>query len=291
MYKRILVPLDGSALSEQALPYATYLAGLFNASIELLFAVKVTSREIPEAVRFEIRQDGERYLKGIAGSLPAGLKPSCKVQPGRPAEAIVEEAEVVPETLVAMATHGYSGLQRWVLGGVAQKVTQCVSTPVLLVPARAEPAASDAIRIERFLVPLDGSATGEYILPHIVPLCKALDMELILLRVYVPNLPGSNIRMHAVARIVREAAEAYLQETVRRLQGEGMEKVSARVLRGVPAEQINDFARDTPHSLTAMCTHRRSVLGGRCVLGSVTSAVIHSSETPVLILRGPPGGD
>lgn len=287
MYSKILVPLDGSVLSEQVLPYAQHLARLFSAPMELVFATKVTSQKIPENLSRSIREDGESYLQRIADALPGDRKTEITVMSGRPAEVIIERAEAKAGTLIAMATHGYSGLQRWVVGGVAQKVVQCVATPVVLVPVRAEHAADGTVRFDTVVVPLDGSALGEYILPHVVPLCRELGMELILVRAYVPNFPGSSIRMHEVSEIVRESAENYVREKVRQLQEEGLEKVTYKVLRGVPAEQITDLAGATPNSLIAMCTHRRRALGGRCVLGSVTSAVVHSSREPVLIIRGP----
>ncbi len=287
MYSKILVPLDGSVLSEQVLPYARYLARLFTAPIELIFATKVTSQEIPDKISLSIRQDGESYLQRIADSLTKDQRPEITVVSGRPAEVIIAQAEAKAGTLVAMATHGYSGLQRWVVGGVAQKVVQCVATPVVLVPARAEHAADRTIEFDKVIVPLDGSDLGEYILPHVTQLCQELGMELILVRAYVPNFPGSSIRMHEVSEIVRESADNYVQDKVRQLKEEGLQKVTCKVLRGVPAEQITDLARATPNSLIAMCTHRRRSLGGRCVLGSVTSAVVHSSQEPVLIIRGP----
>jgi nucleotide-binding universal stress UspA family protein len=111
-------------------------------------------------------------------------------------------------------------------------------------------------------------------------------MELIVIRAYNPRFPGASIRMHEISQIVHDAAENYVVKMAGQLQNEGVKKVSCKVLRGIPAEQITDFALATPRSLTAMCTHGKHGVG-RWVLGSVTDAVIHSSAEPVLVIRSP----
>jgi nucleotide-binding universal stress UspA family protein len=112
----------------------------------------------------------------------------------------------------------------------------------------------------------------------------ALDMEVILVRAYNPSFPGSTVRMQEVSKIVHDAAEHYLERITEQLRDQGLSKISYEVLRGIPAEQITQFALDTPNSITAMCTHGRHGVG-RWLLGSVTDAVIHSSEEPVLVIR------
>lgn len=110
-------------------------------------------------------------------------------------------------------------------------------------------------------------------------------MELILVRSYNPSFPGTSVRMHDVSQIVHDAAENYVKEKARELQGAGLRNISYEVLRGVPAEQITDLALATPNSLTAMCTHGRHGVS-RWLLGSVTNAVLHCAEEPVLVVRG-----
>lgn len=284
MYSKILVPLDGSSLSEQVLPHAQKLSQCFDAPVDFVCAVEI--EEVPEAIVADAQQDCGKYLQRIADSSALELKPGCVVKPGIPAEVILDQAEAEEGTLIVMATHGYSGLQRWILGSVAHKVVQAATTPVLLIPAGAKSPEGGMVEFERIIVPLDGSPAAEHILPYATALCKAFDSEIILLRAYIARFPGSTIRMHEVTQIVRDSAENYLQEKVRQLQSNGVEKVSYEVLHGIPAEQITDFALRTPNSLTAMCTHGRHGVG-RWLLGSVTDAVIHSSEEPVLVIRTP----
>ncbi len=286
MYRRILVPLDASVLAEQVLPHALLLADRFKAATDFVCAVEV--EDIPENVIAEAKKDRVEYLQRISATLPQGVEPRCIVEQGSPAEVILEQAESGNGdlTLIVMATHGYSGLQRWILGSVAHKVVQAAKTPVLLIPAGAKSPEGGPVEFDRVIVPLDGSEVAEHILPYAVALCKTLDLEMILLRAYNPRFPGSTIRMHEVSGIVHDAAESYLKKKIAELASSGLKKLSYEVLRGIPAEQITDFALETPNSITAMSTHGRHGVG-RWVLGSVTDAVIHSSEEPVFVVRAP----
>jgi len=288
MFNRILVPLDGSALSERVLPIARQLAGSFGSSIDLVYVIPTPADEIPEEITAQAARDGDDYLKEMAESLSADVderKIGYSVQVGHPATKIIEQSEIQKDTLVLMSTHGYTGLQRLLLGSVAGKVVQAAATPVLLIPAEAKSPDGNLVEFRRVIVPLDGSKVAECVLPYVVSLCKTLDMELIVLRSYHPNFPGSSIRMHDVSQIVHDSAENYVKEKVKQLKTEGLKKVSYKVMRGLAAQQINDFALETPNSLIAMCTHGRHGIG-RWMLGSVTNNVIQSSEEPVLVIRG-----
>lgn len=242
------------------MPYAQCLAQAFHAAVDLVYAVEV--EDIPEHLVTELEQDGSTYLKRIAGTFPKGLKPRCIVEQGPAAEVIIRQADTQEGTLVAMMTHGHSGLQRWFLGSVANKVVHAAASPILLIPVGARSPEGGSVVLERIVVPLDGSPLAEHILPHVVSLCKALDMELILVRVYNPIFPGSSIRMHEISKIVHDAAENYVKDRAQRLKDQGLNEVSYKVLRGIPAQQIVDFSLATPNSLTAMCTHGRHGVGG-----------------------------
>lgn len=284
MYPRILVPLDGSQLSEYALRYAQLLGTVCGVGIDLIYVIE--TEDIPEDLVGEAEQGANAYLQKISDSFPETIKPRCILTAGHAAEVIIHEAEQPAGTLIVMTTHGESGLQRWLLGGVAHKVVQGAASPVLLIPPGARGPEGGPVEFERIIVPLDGSPLAEHSLPHASYLCRALDMELILVRVYNPNFPGSSVRMHEISQIVHDAAEAYIRDKAMQLRNEGLEKVSYQVLRGIPAQQITDFALATPNSLTVICTHGRHGIG-RWVLGRVTDAVIHSSEEPVLVVRAP----
>jgi nucleotide-binding universal stress UspA family protein len=282
MYANLLVPLDGTPLSEKILPDAQLLARSFGATLELLHVIETT--DVPESGARDIERDARLYLERIAASLTDTPVTQCHILPGNPAEVIVDTAAADRQTLIAMATHGYSLLQRLLVGSVATKVVQVATNPVLLVPVRGETTATEPPGFENIIAPLDGSPLAEKVLPEVSALSRRLETNVILLRAYDPQFPGTTIRMHEVAEIVHDAAQVYLEDKVRQLRDDGLENVSCEVLRGRPAAEIAEYARATPRSLIVIGSHGHSGIG-RWLVGSVTHAVMHLSDRPVLIIR------
>jgi len=134
MFKKILVPLDGSKLAELALPYAAQLAATLGSEITLLTVIGSsdehdTNRVYLEGVAKEINQDAKKHLKKDEGA----VKVETAIVVGDPAEKIVDYAATGKISLIIMGSHGRSGIGRWALGSVAEKVIRAGSTPVLLV--------------------------------------------------------------------------------------------------------------------------------------------------------------
>jgi nucleotide-binding universal stress UspA family protein len=299
MYKKILVPLDGSSIAEVVLPYARAFATALRIPVHLLQVMDPETR-IPSVAAQQDRSHniltGERehnvdYLKEISASFPDPAAVSCSVRIGKPAEVITEVAALHLDTLIAMATHGRSGVRRWLLGSVAEKVLHGADNDVLLIRA-IEPIERKgaAAHLERLVVPLDGSKLAEQaVVPCAVKLAKKMNLELILLRVYL--MPGVAYPTGSYApdwklldRETRERASEYLQEKIRQLLNEGFDRVSSMVLEGSAAEKIIEVARENPGSLIAMSTHGASGVG-RWVLGSITERVIRHSDSAVLVIR------
>lgn len=138
MYKRILLPLDGSAMAEQALPYAIAQAERFQAELILL-------KVIPPLVESRSPQTEERARKLVCKELtPAATRAQehgipteivC-TESGRPYLSIIKYADTNQVDLIVMCTHGYSGISRWLLGSVADRVVKGANVPVLLVRAQ-----------------------------------------------------------------------------------------------------------------------------------------------------------
>ena len=287
MYSKIIVPLDGSKLAEQILPFARLLAGACEIPVELLRVHEPGSK----TAYWPPLPNGD-YLKHISARyLPASLSIDLTEEMGEPAELIVERAKRNPACLIAIATHGLSGIRRWLLGSVASKVVHGATNALLVIrPAEGlDPGAE--IELKTVFVPLDGSGLAEKILPHVLPLAKKLAMEMQLLRAYsVPPeyyLVGEGLYMQPIAEqkeVIRKEAAVYLDGKVETLQAEGFPRVIATAIDGDPAEVIIDLAQKTPHSLIAMSTHGRSGIG-RWMLGSVAERVIQHSKNPVLLLR------
>lgn len=157
MYKRVLVPLDGSPVAEAVLPFVIEIAGPLDLEVVLLRVVPPMSAEVVEGAwaatqDLETRRiDAEEYLAPLAVELRArGLRVQARVQPGHPVEEIIAAARQTGADLVAMSTHGRSGLGRLVFGSVAEAVVRHAELPVLLMRVtQAEVARQEARRAER----------------------------------------------------------------------------------------------------------------------------------------------
>ncbi len=299
MFTKMLIPLDGSKTAEKVLPYARAIGGVLKIPVELLavvdigdMAMHVTSskaRYLDTMVEDAERSNAE-YLKGIAAKA-SGVKIKFTVEKGRPEDVIVEKAAADKNTLIAMATHGRSGLNRWLLGSVAEKVLRASENPLLLVRGGDEIEAEGKVALTSVIVPLDGSELAERALPSVVALAKAMNLEVILFRAYgIPYSVYSGADGYAAVDFdelmagVRDEAVEYLEKKAEEVRKQGVEKVSHVTKEGMSADEIIAFGRATADNLIAMCSHGRSGVK-RWVLGSVTETVVRHSGEPVLIVR------
>ena len=145
MYKRILVPLDGSKLAEQALPHATVHAEQFGAEIVLLKILgplpepSMAGRAVVLRAETASAQLAQAYLEGLAvGLQEQGILTQTATAEGKPYVEIIRLAEENEIDLIIMSTRGHSGLSRWLLGSVADRVARGATVPLLLVQARGE---------------------------------------------------------------------------------------------------------------------------------------------------------
>lgn len=289
MYERILVPLDGSDLAEQVLPYVRLVAGALGSRVELVRVLGPLPAEMDEPARRRYRERAEDHLSGVRTALEAaGLTATASILEGPPADAIVTEAEKESGTLIAMSTHGRSGLSRWMVGSVTDKVLHASRNPLLVVRAKEGNPPPEA-RLRTMIVPLDGSSLATEILSYLVPLIKALGLGVVLARALRPPTgptQGDPLEMTSFDGGDRPDALAaeYLQEVVGWFAGQQVEVAETRVLREYPASAIVGLAKETPDSLVAMSTHGRSGVS-RSVLGSVTDRVVQQSGDPVLVIR------
>jgi nucleotide-binding universal stress UspA family protein len=289
MIPRIVVPLDGSGLAEQVLPYVKIISKPAETPVVLVQAV-------PDSEKAPGRE-ARAYLEGVAESLRQdGLQVSCKVAEGAPASAIVREAREEPGTLIAMSSQARAGITRWVAGSVTDQVLQSTTAPLLIIRSQetGEREAGDRdaqVRLTDLVVPLDGSDLAEEVLPLAVDLARGLGLKITALRVtpspeeyhHSPEYPPLS-SFDDLAREVDEEALAYLQQVVQRLLGQGVPVVEERLVHGAPAGAIIEYVRELPHSLTAMTTRGRSGIG-RMMLGSVADRVVRDSGSPVLLVR------
>jgi nucleotide-binding universal stress UspA family protein len=300
MYKKILVPLDGSKTAEHALPLARSFARALQLPVELLAVVDIAevarnvTADQSSMLRTLVDDTNRRligYLEGVAKNFPAGAV-HHSVRTGSAAEVIVESAAADNETLIAMATHGRSGLDRWLLGSVAEKVLRAAANPLLLVRAVEQAPLWEMATLKRVIVPLDGSELSERILPFVESLAKRLGLEVVLLGVYGgPVSSGAagdglynTAQIEAFVAGVRAETVEYLAAKAEEMKRRGFAKISTLAKEGLSADEIIAVARETPDTLIAMCTHGRSGVK-RWMLGSVTETVVRHSGAPVLVVR------
>jgi nucleotide-binding universal stress UspA family protein len=300
MFTRLLIPLDGSKTAEKVLPYARLLAGTLKLPVELLEVIniiEIAKHLTPEKAHFlntvvENRvRSSEQYLKGVANTFP-GANVKCTVEQGTAAEVIIEKAAADKGTLINMATHGRSGINRWLLGSVAEKVLRGATNPLLLIRATEEAKTEGEANLRSVIVPLDGSELAEQVLPTVAELAKELKLEVILFRAYTIPLGALAVDPEGyyvatdeelIARM-RDEAVAYLDKKTEEMKKLGVDKVSHVAEYGLAADEIIFFARKTPDNLIAMCTHGHTGVK-RWVLGSVTETVVRHSGDPVLVIR------
>jgi len=292
----MLIPLDGSKLAEQVLPYARYLAKALTLPVELFQAVDAEALEMltnPAQGRYvdtilnEKRANSAEYLETVGRSFEQ-IRVSSVVEIGKPEDLILEKAAADSQTLIIMATHGRSGVQRWMLGSVADKVLHGVANDLFLVRATEQGKTDGAAPLTKVIVPLDGSPLAEKVLPHVIELGTKMPLEVILMRAYAlpPAISPNEYAGYGQELFDQLEADAkdYLARKTKELAERGLAEISSVVDLGYGAEEITVLARKTPDNFIAMCTHGRSGVK-RWVLGSVTDRVVRHSGDPVLIIR------
>ena len=296
MYKNIIVPLDGSDLAEKALPYAEELAGSLGSEVTLIHVSETEEdkddhmhQAYMEALAETTSQGAERYQRKTSKKK---IRVSSAHLVGHTAEQIIDYADREKNGLIVMATHGRSGVRRWLLGNVADKVARAAEQPVMLIRAKGTRPVSHGERmLKNVLVPLDGSKGSEAVIPYIRELASKLKMEVVLLHVVAPvyfdyRIPGDIINQPYDADQMLEMVkkvEGYLATVGAELKDKGI-RIKSRVEVGAPAEEIIRIAEEMQAGVVAMSTSGHSGVD-RWTLGSTTYKVLHTGDIPVLLVR------
>jgi nucleotide-binding universal stress UspA family protein len=291
MIKTILVPLDRSDLAEQALPLATTLASRTEARIAL--AAVVVPGEFWSGDRDPIiwQQADEaaalRYLEKIEeGLLEKGVVARSRVASGPAAATLSRLADEEDADLIVMSTHGRAGFSRWVMGSVADKLLHITTRPLLLVHAAEDATVTRPPRLDRILVPLDGSAHSESVLPFVEDLAGQLHASLVLQQAVLPVTLFAGEYIPPTESLQEPAASAheYLGRIAARERSLGI-KAEVEVDVGGTADAILRAAERSHADMIALSTHGWSG-PMRWVLGSVADAVVRHSPLPVLVIPG-----
>ena len=310
MYTRILIPLDGSARAERALPIAATIARASGASVLLLRVVDLSHDfgvygMVPspaiESVAHNLRVAAEAYVAECAHTeLLRGLKVETSVEVGDAPYSILIHSEAWRADLVVLCSHGRTGLSRWALGSVAEHVSRHSRVPVLLLRESGPTLAGrhpDPEHLLRLLVALDGSKHAEaslepardLITALAAPQAGALHLAMVLspFAADPANMPDA---------LVLEGAKSYLERIANHLRDThsglsvtwsvAVELDIANALirvaeNGEDAEGVGVFGGC---DLIAMATHGAGGIA-RWVMGSVTDRVLHATTLPILVVR------
>ncbi len=269
--RTVIVPLDGSILSESALRPAIAVARRTGGGVVLVRVAEPA--DTPTALT---------YLRERSAPFADVCPIETVVVPGRPGQSILAVAEERTDAVVCMATHGHGGLSRLVLGAVAEEVVTSAGRPVLLVGPQCRTVLLPGERA-RLVVCSDGSPAAASVVPAASQLALALDLATWVVEVVGPE-EAVALDDGVVPDAVTDAATARLEGLCDRFARAGV-AAQVQVLHGAePAGTIADYCRWLPASFLAVATHGRTGLR-RVVMGSVAAQLVRSAPCPVLMVR------
>jgi nucleotide-binding universal stress UspA family protein len=299
MFKNILVPLDGSKLSEASLAPASYLAEKLKSSVTLLHVIEQGApSEVHKERHLTKPDEADAYLKEAAQrAFPPGLNVKTHVHTAPVSDvagSIVEHAskEIQPD-LIVTCTHGRSGVHDLLFGSIAQQVVAQGTTPLLLIkPGGAR------FKLERILVPLDPDSMHDNTLSTSDTFARIFNAKLHLLSV-IPTfstLAGEQaatgnilpVTAQAILDLKAENAQKDLDTHVVEFHKAGL-KASDEVARGDPATVIVRTADQSDMDMLILSTHRRAGMGAFWAR-SVAPKVAQKTRIPLLLVPLSQGG-
>lgn len=299
MFDHLLVPLDGSPLAECVLPYVLGVAKAFGARTTLLQVLEqphtVEGTRAVDPLDWHLtKAEAEAYLNRVARRLQeAGLEVRHDCIEGQAAERIIEFAHRHGVTLIAMSSHGRSGLSGWNVSSVVQKIMLRAHISTLLVRAyHAVDSELSVLRYRRLLVALDCSHRAECVLPLVTRLASFHEAELLLAHVVRrPEMPRraplASEDVELADRVVtrnKQEALRYLKHLRSRL-GSEVSEIQHRLLVGDnAAATLHDLVEREATELVVMSAHGHSG-GTRWPYGSVAVSFIAYGHTPLLIVQ------
>ena len=299
MLNHILVPLDGSPLAECVLPHAVAIARAFEAQITLLRVLGQPStinqiRPVDPLDWHFGRTEAKAYLEELTTRLrEAGLQTDNTLVEGQAAERIIEFAYGHDVNLIVLSSHGRSGLSRWNVSSVVQKIILRAYVPTMIVRAY-QPVTSDlaGLRYRRLLVPLDCSQRAECVLPPATTLARFHKSELLLVNVVSrPEMPRRAPLTQEEVELANRITELNQLEAVRYLeqfQSRLSSDVRTRLLVGDDvAATLHDLVDQENIDLVVLSAHGYTG-GTKWPYGNLVVNFIAYGTTPLLIVQDLP---
>lgn len=318
MFKKILVPLDGSKTAELLLNYITQVAKKMEASVQVLtvltpdmagpasypgslhegifresLVTRAPSLNIPTSnaeVSDEQRSSTQRFLDAqVARLQQEGVQASALMTEGLAEEQIIEVADQHDCDLIAMSTRGSNTAEKGLVGSVTLKVLHATHIPLLLIDPDRAATYTEALDDLHVVVPLDGSSFGEMALPYAEELSQQMGAPISLVHavrsvnpaLLADPMTGGLPSAEALEAFSEDASE-YMNGLVETLKAEGV-NASAEILKGKADKCIVEFCKPLKQSITVMTTHGHGAMA-RWLLGSVTQGVVRTCEDAVLVI-------
>ena len=303
MIQNILVPVDFSEMSIQAIKTATRVARRFGASIHLAhvrqFAYASGFLPAPPMDPFPVVPLEQEAEKNAANKLHVLARqrdvPSatCHVLCGAPAfDEICRVAQNIPADLIVMPTHGRTGLKHVFLGSTAERVVQHSPCPVFVVREKKRRSKTGSLNsINTILVPVDFSDCSREGLRFAIGFAHQFGARIILLHAtylgYIYSSEGTAIYdIPALQKAARKTAQRHMRQLVRSVNFEGV-KFETAFTDGSPASDICAFAKD--HDVDLIVTSTHGLTGFQHVLiGSIAERVVRHALCPVLVVPSHP---
>jgi nucleotide-binding universal stress UspA family protein len=291
MEKQILFPTDFSPCAERAFSHAAHLAACHNAQLHILSVIDVDHDDVSPmaylplgqdelAAELGIRDAGE--LRSEAGTYPGSNTINVTLRAPSPWRAILDYAEKNEIDLIVMGTHGRHGVDRILMGSVAEQVVRRAKCPVLTVAATESRQRKDG----PIVVPVDFSNFTEAAITEATELARAYNSELYLVHVVepitLPTVYGVDPMPSLVPDMESRAAEALVELASSRIPDDI--SWSTRVLVGHATHEIVTWAEEVGARMIIIATHGLTGLK-RLLMGSVTERIVREAPCPVFTVR------
>lgn len=283
MLDEVLIPTDGSDEAGVAIDHGLDLAEQFDATAHVLHVVDVQKTETAPH-REAWRKRGEEYVGEVADDASrAGIAVETEVRTGYPADCILAYTDEYDIDLVAMGTHGRTGVRRYVLGSVAERVVRLADVPVLIV--RLTEHRPHYFPYEDVLVPTDGSPGVAAATKWAIGIADAYNATVHALSVIDPMSLGIDVRSVERTQILEDAAEEAVDDVLAAAREAGLAATGA-VTEGTPYREIGTYVHEAEIDLVVMGTNGASDIE-RYLVGGVTDRTIRTSHVPVVTIRRP----
>ena len=294
--EKILVPLDFSAASVEALDYAVWLAKQFHAAIHLVHVYPPDeASSIPGAAHLLLQSAEaiERLNEELTGihrkHVPTFRPENCHIRAGRPYEVIVGLAREINADLIALSTRGHSGLKHLLLGSTAERVVRNAPCPVLVARKQKQKSkvASKSFAIRAILAPTDLSTCSLAGTEYAAFLARKLNATVCLFHAMYPYtnyvfVDRAGVRLSGLAEAMEETARQEM-DALKQMDFLHRLTIQTEVLPGAAVDEICAAAGEPDVDLIVISTHGRTGLK-HALIGSVAEHVVRYAERPVLVV-------